>query len=236
VEYGDSKTAMEVVLSFFPQRAIAVMVVLAARNKVNHLIPKWREDQMIKLTAALTFNVGEMVDGFRQKRVWKLAWAARNLLELNVWIRYCDLSLERANQFRADAARDLLGVSKVIQSGMERHTGFRNSDLDRMSQELVTMVDQEFGVAGIDDDFTKVSEAARELGLEKDFAHTNRLLSKYAHPSALALNSVLPESAQFDEGTRNMFLCDGVEAAVTGLTVLRDRVKFHYPDIDDAKE
>ncbi len=41
------------------------------------------------------------------------------------------------------------------------------------------------GVPSIDGKFTSVAEAARELGIATQFSLMNKLLSKFAHPTAM---------------------------------------------------
>jgi hypothetical protein len=87
------------------------------------LIDDWREQQMVKFILLLTYNVDELLHGFNQKRIWKLAWSARNLLELAIWVEYCNFSPANARQFRDDSARDLLGTAASIQKQFELGVG-----------------------------------------------------------------------------------------------------------------
>jgi hypothetical protein len=115
---------------------------------------------MVKFMFSLTYNVDELLQGFNQKRIWKLAWAARNLLELAIWVEYCNASPANAKQFRDDSARDLLGTGRSIQKHVELATGKTSAELHRALSELVKMAEDQFGVSDLKDDYTRVVEAS----------------------------------------------------------------------------
>ncbi|HEX4135111.1 MAG TPA: hypothetical protein VHY84_10915 [Bryobacteraceae bacterium] len=230
--YGNSHAAKASLLSFYPARASQLMQHLVTRNQSEHLIADWREQQMVKFIFSLTYNVDELLHGFNQKRIWKLAWAGRNLLELAIWVEYCNFSPANAKQFRDDSSRDLLGTGRSIQKQVELSVGKPNAERHKAMNELVKMVDDQFGVSDLGDDYTKVVEAATSLGRKNDFAHANKLLSKYAHPTAISLNSSLPSSAEFDAGFRDMFLSEGAEYATRAITLLKDEIVRIYPPED----
>jgi hypothetical protein len=42
-----------------------------------------------------------------------IAWMARNILELSVWIQYCSRSRSKAEEFYDDAIRDLVDLNRI---------------------------------------------------------------------------------------------------------------------------
>jgi hypothetical protein len=73
--------------------------------------------------------------------------------------------------------------------------------LEQKLGELATFA-QSKGVLELDDEFKRVSEAAQEVG-RPTFPSANKLLSKFAHPTALAIHTVA--SVEADEGYRLCF-------------------------------
>lgn len=117
-----------------------------------------------------------------------LSWRARNLLELSVWATFCARDRNQARQFFEDLGRDASNLLRAFQTwgeatnqspdwfqqGADARDGLANAALER-------------GVASIDGKFTDVEGAAREIGIAHHFKLTNRLLSKFAHPTAMLI-------------------------------------------------
>ncbi len=124
-----------------------------------------------------------------------LAWRARNLLELSVWSIYCSTSRENARRFYEDSGRDIHGIfGAFIKWGKERGrdpewidaiTGARR----RLFQEAASE-----GIASLDAPFKDVRHAADEVGLGNHFAVEYRMLSKFAHPTAMRVLAVPDEA------------------------------------------
>lgn len=203
---------------FFPERARGLGAFLKHANAEEQKVEDWRERQLINFIESLILSATDLERAFVEKRITKLAWAARNVLELSIWIDYGNLSAANAKRFRDDAARDLYGLSQAIQSLHVSETTLEQPDLKKAQQQLAAFA-QSWGISSLEDDFKKVSAAARELGREKTFVALNKLFSKLAHPTAWAVNSV--RSIEADAGLRQMFLCDGIEMATDSLTSIR---------------
>jgi hypothetical protein len=58
--------------------------------------------------------------------------------------------------------------------------------LDDAMQATVRLAEKALDVAGLGDDFKRVSEAPNELGCGRIFSSLNKLFSKFANPTALA--------------------------------------------------
>jgi hypothetical protein len=69
-------------------------------------------------------------------------------------------------------------------------------------------------------DFTRVHKAAEELGETKLFLSRNKILSKLAHPTTLAMDAALREVSR--KGYRDLFVVDATEMAIRSLEVLED--------------
>ena len=81
----------------------------------------------------------------------------------------------------------------------------------------------------VDDEFTAVVKAADEVGLKREFVTKNKILSKYAHPTAWSIASVLEGAVRADEDVRTIFLIDGVTLATDSLTAVRETIIQKLP-------
>jgi hypothetical protein len=223
---GEADELTSVLHQFFPERAEGLAGFLKRENCKACKVEEWRERQLINFIQTLILSANDLERAFVERRTTTLAWTTRNLLELSIWIDYCNLSDANAKRFRDDAARDLLGFSRAIQSLQVHETGLEDAELKAAQQRLATFA-QSWGISALEDDFTKVSAAARDLGREASYLSLNKLLSKLAHPTAWAVNSV--HSVDADEEFREMFFSDGVEMATGSLTSIRTFIITQLP-------
>lgn len=223
----DTRDALTVLHEFYPARAEQLADVLAEINGDEGVLENWREQQIIKFIKALTLNAEWLERAYQEKQIMPLAWAARNLLELSVWIEYCNLSEAHATRFRDDAARDLLGFSKAIQGLHVDNHGAEHPGLKNTLQDLGVFAQDVLGVSSLDEDFRRVSEAAKETGHFAMFVKVNKIFSKFAHPTSLAMNSV--NAIEIDSAMRQMFFNDGVSVATKALTNVRTFMLKHFP-------
>lgn len=117
-----------------------------------------------------------------------LAWRARNLLELSVWSTYFARSGETARQLYEDAGRDAMEVLKLFESWGQKTeqpidwlstiAGGKNDLTDRAAS---------VGIEDLSGKYMNVSKAAEICGLKEAFAIQNKLLSKFAHPTAIQI-------------------------------------------------
>ena len=120
------------------------------------------------------------------KRSSLLAWRARNLLELCVWSLYSAKARENARRIYEDAGRDVRqvfdifsdwGVATVQDAEWIEH--LRNAN-ERLNQRAVRE-----GIDSLVGSYKQVSEAAVECGLGEHFRISFKMLSKFAHPTAM---------------------------------------------------
>jgi hypothetical protein len=137
-----------------------------------------------------------------------LAWRARNLLELSVWCLYCSKSRANARRFYEDAGRDVMGIFDAFTKWGTQTT--QDSEwLDRIIDAKQNMSQQanSEGIASLDGPFTQVRDAADAVGIGSQFGVSNKLLSKFAHPTAIRI-LMTPESVK--ESVHNdMFYSQG---------------------------
>lgn len=228
---ANSDAAIAGLHQFFPKRARDYGEYLRVSNKIVRKLDDWREQQLLRFIDLLKENANDLEAGYAEERITKLAWAARNLLELSIWVDYCNLSDGHAKQFRDDSARDLLGFAKTAKS-LYLQVPRPILDFDTSIQEIVALAQNTFGMSSLDDDFKKVATAAQNVGRQQKFLALNKLFSKFAHPTAIAMNFIVP--AEADTAIREMFLVNGVRSAVESLRTIGNVVLRHFPDLQKS--
>lgn len=94
----------------FPFHSLRLIAFIKRQNSRLRRLPKWRVRQLQNFVAALNSTAFELDRAWEEKRITTLAWAARNFLELSVWVDYCCASEENATRFKQDTSRDLYGM------------------------------------------------------------------------------------------------------------------------------
>jgi hypothetical protein len=217
----------------FPARALGLITALRIRNNHAKQFPEWRQEQIEKLGMMVIESAMDLERAYFETRITTLAWATRNLLELSIWIDYCNLSNQHAKQFFDDWIRDLYGLSKAVGRVVEVESGQNATNLDRALKDLSRFAEST-GIRALEDHFKGVYEAARELGRLPEFRAANKVLSKFAHPTAWAVRIATvpgPNAGYFD-----MFLQDGVFLAMNGIITIRKVIRSQYPEIATSKQ
>lgn len=117
-----------------------------------------------------------------------IAWRARNLLELSVWSVYCSRSKENALRLFADGGRDVLNLFDAFVK-WTRLVKATDPDIEPISKERANLEARAalHGIESLEGSYKQVSEAAKEVGMGDHFNVTNKLLSKFAHPTAMQI-------------------------------------------------
>jgi hypothetical protein len=137
-----------------------------------------------------------------------LAWRARNLLELSVWCIYCSKSRENARRLYEDARRDVLGLFGAFAKwGTETAQDPEWLDLITGAKQNLSQQAISDGITSLDGPFKAVRDAADEVGIGGQFGVSNKLLSKFAHPSAVRI--LMAPSAVKDAVQNDVFYSQG---------------------------
>ena len=171
------------------RRMSDVLDELKAQFGASH----WHVDMLLNLWAELVmdFRLLELSyvnhhEAFVISRPSVMAWRARNLLELSVWIEYCLKSKENVRRFYNDKMRDAFEWVSVIQSLTELFPAFPAAGQIKQVKARMEESAIKAGV-DIDDSYMRVNDAARELGNLQPWTKMNKLLSKFAHPTAFTV-------------------------------------------------
>jgi hypothetical protein len=130
----------------------------------------------------------ESAYGAEHENASLLAWRARNLLELSVWSRYFVTSKEHARRLYEDAGRDILDLVSAFEKWGQ--TTAQPADwlgpLASGKQDLSQRAAAD-GIETLAGAYKHVSEAAKDCEMGDHFALSFKMLSKFAHPTAMQI-------------------------------------------------
>jgi hypothetical protein len=176
----------------------------ALNNAIEHLAKRYggREDVWYFQTlSGLTFLTLTEYDLLKEANGDKrrdfisvVAWRARNLLELVVWAVYCMGGIEKVRRLYEDAGRDEVDMYNGFQKWGEATAQDADfiSRFVRAKQDLAQRAAAE-GIEELDASYMRVASAAKEIGMGDHFTAGIKLLSKWAHPTAMQILNVEDE-------------------------------------------
>jgi hypothetical protein len=117
-----------------------------------------------------------------------LAWRARNLLELSVWSRCFVTSREHARRLYEDAGRDILDLVSAFEKWGKATAQSTDwlGPLANGKQELSQRATAD-GIETLEGSYKRVADAAKDCGMSDHFAVSFKILSKFAHPTAMQI-------------------------------------------------
>lgn len=117
-----------------------------------------------------------------------LAWRARNLLELSVWSSYFTKDRQHARRLYEDAGRDVLDLLSTFEKWgkataqstewLDPIAGGRRDLSERAADEKIET---------LEGSYKRVAEAAKDCGMGDHYALSFKMLSKFAHPTAMQI-------------------------------------------------
>jgi len=169
-------------------------------------------DVLARLRFAVEANTRNLQIATEEGRISTVAWLTRNLLELMLWSEYCTKSPSNAKEFVLDSARDA-NDALDIPDGL-----FADDFSFRAAREELIQKSKADGFETLDESYTRVSKIAKDLGKGEVFKYLNKLLSKFAHPTAL---SIIYIGGQAERGITEKFSTLGMRMSEATLKVLR---------------
>jgi hypothetical protein len=137
-----------------------------------------------------------------------LAWRARNLLELLVWSTYCSKSRDNARRLYEDAGRDALDVFGAFKAWGEKTAqstdwldAFTSAGHDLSQRAALVRIET------LDGSYKRVADASKECGIADHYALSFKMLSKFAHPTAMQI--LAPRDEERDTKQRDYFFSQG---------------------------
>jgi hypothetical protein len=173
----------------------------ALNNAIERLAKSYagREDvwylQTLSGLAFLTlteYNLLKEANGEKRRDTVSLvAWRARNLLELAVWAVYCMGGAEKVRRLYEDAGRDATDMFNAFQKWGEATAQDANfiSRFVSAKQDLSQRAATE-GIEELNASYMRVASVAKEIGMGDHFMVGFKLLSKWAHPTAMQMLNV----------------------------------------------
>lgn len=150
----------------------------------------WHQNVLLNLALALKQNHEELILACRSRPFTHVAWLVRNLVELKIWAEYCTKSTDNARVFFFDCLRDMKELYEGVSVLLQDLPPEERCLLDNSIKELHDFANTH-GV-DVDDPYKAVRAAAEALGADRamEFRSANKVISKYAHPTALAVMMV----------------------------------------------
>jgi hypothetical protein len=153
----------------------------------------WFADLVGKILLSVNRVCGDLLKTIDQEAVSAAAWNSRNLLELWVWLKYCATSQENARRFHEDALRDVQGLTDAL-SKLHALQGIPNEFEASVRMKIAEAARDKLGLDSLGSHYTRVSDAAKAIGLGNFFASSNTSLSKFAHPTAGLVLGIMHQS------------------------------------------
>jgi len=168
--------------AFFPKHADLLGEALA--NQEGRQLEYWNKMLLAKLIRAVRINASELEMSYCESPLSSVAFHARNLLELDIWIQYCGKSQENARRFLDDSCRDAIGLMKAESKSLSKFYASLFKEILDEADRKMTKIAKSLALREDDDNYTRVANAATEINKMDFFNPTNKILSKYAHPTA----------------------------------------------------
>jgi hypothetical protein len=175
----------------------------AMNAKIKHLASNTapQDEWYLELFAGLCYQsysgydlMRRAYDAEQRGDVPLIAWRARNLLEISIWATYFASGREPARRIYEDAGRDALEIMTVFQRWGEATSQSTEwlTPLKTGKEDLLRRAERE-GIETLDGQYKGVAAAARECGIYEQYSLGNKLLSKFAHPTAMQILGVSDE-------------------------------------------
>jgi len=172
---------------------------------------------MNKLAAAVKHNTHELISAREGGSLSTVALLARNLLELLIWTEFCIKSPENAESFYIDSVRDFDDVIRSI-STMDLKAHPEAESVFKEFRDARTELAGFLRPGELDKRYKDVRRAAQDLGKLPLFEIGFKILSKFAHPTALAI-MIEPIPDERCSLIRNIFIKFGSEMASEAATM-----------------
>ena len=166
----------------------------------------------MKFTKALTLYAADLNNACKAARVDTIAMVTRNLAELSVWVRYCNLSETYARRFLEDSVRDFRELLETLHKLYTAENGKPENAVTELLEGFYRVA-AESGMRDVDERYIRVRDAAKEVTAPDAFNYTYKIFSKLAHPTSLVL-TFDPEMGAFETMVSAVYV-NGVNLAIS---------------------
>jgi hypothetical protein len=183
-----------------------------------------------QLLAQTGVHIQRMADWLSLPMIDPLAWAARNLFELNLLVRWILLSDENIRHFMGQRVRDEIDILEGV---LELAPDQPNDEPRRNGERVMTARIKELQNVSARHSVQpekplNIDRMADAVGLIREYRAFHKLCSKYVHPSSWLVTGH-PEDLHALE-RRNIFLLEGQRAALDTLHRVRQLVEDEGDD------
>lgn len=157
-----------------------------------------------------------------------LAWRARNLLELSVWCHYCAESRANARRVYEDAGRDVVGICDAfVKWGTASQSPNDLQPIENVKRQLFERARRVGGIDSLEGAYKRTADAAKECGIANHYELCFKMLSKFAHPTAMRLLAEPDEKKESVQ--RDFFFGNGCAFFVSAFDALEPTIEKCSP-------
>jgi hypothetical protein len=164
------------------------------------------------LSHATKINYITLRKAFDDDEQTLMAWSCRNLLELVIFTKFVFRSKANADEFAADRLIDGREIGVYLKK-LELHLNpkLTESAFDSVIERFTKQMSDE-GITRAK--YHKAKEVARQVGMLEEYDTTNKVCSKFVHPTAWSLFTADIGSERFPEA-RDVFYGCGAQYFAT---------------------
>jgi hypothetical protein len=140
----------------------------------------------------------------------QIAWATRNLFELNLRVRHLLTGMANVVRFKEETVSDEIDLLEALGTLADPS---QPGDLDQIHERIAAR-EQALHAEGLQRvHHLPTAKLAREVGVEQGYEAFFKLYSKYVHPSAFLVNAGRPGFEAFERNGRPILLLNGQQYA-----------------------
>ncbi len=183
----------------------------------------WFQNTLICLLTALLREYRSLTVGFK-KSTPLLAWACRNMLELNIYTKYILLSGSNAKAFADDMWIDAIEIFSSFRAWIKFHVPA--SVMPELDQTITNFELQKAEQGVTRKNYLKVSEMAAAVNFREEYLRMNKVTSKLVHPTAF---SVLVKSDEGELGNlKPIFFNAGIRYGLEAFNDIREYIRENH--------
>jgi hypothetical protein len=179
----------------------------------------WFQNTLICLLNALLREYRSLTLGFK-KSTPLLAWACRNMLELNIYTKYVLLNGSNAKDFADDMWLDAIEIFSSFRAWFKFHDPA--GVMPELDQTIANLQLEKARQGITRTSYLRTQNMAALVNSTEEYLYMNKVASKLVHPTAF---SVLTASDQGELGNlRPIFFSAGVRYGVEAFNEIREYV------------
>jgi len=169
-------------------------------------------------------QLDRLLSAFNDGSLAMMAYATRNLLELNIWTAYVLLSNDNTQRFAQDWLLDGIGLLEGLEGWHTSHGG-TTADLTSTTATL-NELKKNRTAWGLDNaKYLRVAEVGKSLGYGDEYDNLFKVYSKLVHPTSW---SVLGKERELHpDGIKKLLLFRGVYYGGKTFCFIRDHLEIH---------